>query len=175
MKNKSHLLKLIFSTIIFFVTILVYFWMQSSVGSSVENVLTAEQQAVNREVDYTQSKTLGSLYNSTAGDRAKLQNVFVSSDDIVSLIKYIEGIGSQTGSKVTISSIVTSSSSVKMQVSAQGSWGSIFKTLILAESLPYVSTINSVDLETSVLGDSTRTASLKRSWQITFELMAATK
>ncbi len=169
MKNNTHIFGLISSSILFLMVITIYMWMQSTIGSSVQNVLTVQEQVSSVEANRMQSNTSNLLYTSTAPDRAKLQSLFVSTDTVVSLIKSVEDIGSQSGSVVTIGSLDDSAESVKMHVSVQGSWPSVFKALTLAETLPYASNIDQATIETSVLG----TSNSKRTWNLSFVLKTA--
>ncbi len=177
MTTRSHTGALIVSTLILVVIILAYMYMHSVVRMSVEQALAARDQVASNEITRAQNKTLDTVYRDTANNRDRVSHAFISSNELVKLIVAVESIGPQSGTTLSLSSIDTvatdsaDSSSPRTAVIhaiAHGSWAATTKALQLAETLPYVSSLGQVSLDTVVVGTSTA----KRVWNLTFDLRA---
>lgn len=169
MKRKTYTIELVISSIIFVIVVGLYIWMQSSIGSSVSDVLSIQEKKAEIDTDVALSKTANDLYKETAPDRAILHDTFLSKKNVVDLIEAIEHIVDKTGGTISIGYIDTADDVVTMNVLAQGSWSSVYKILKMAESLPYITTIDKLTVDTSVLGNKLE----KRTWNMSFTLRAA--
>ncbi len=164
-------------------------YMHHVVFVSLEGAVAAHDSIVSENADNSQQAAIQSLYQSTAADRAKLKSFFIPGSRVVSFLETLEALGPQAGSTVTLSSIAADSldsapsgtlGTAHAHVDVKGSWQAVMRTLMLAETMPYKTTIDNVQFDVSVsAGDlksdakATDAAAVpKRSWSLTFEVSA---
>lgn len=164
MKSQPHksLLAIAFVSVV--VVALAYGYLYKTIDISTENIAKTRADIQSEESLKSQSKSISSLFESTASNRAKVRASVVDSEKVVDLIVAVESLGSRSGSKVTIINITSQKNEVYMNVSATGSWSSVMRTLVMAESLPYASAMDSLRLD----------ASDKGVWSMNFKLRALT-
>lgn len=164
----------------------VYGYMYYTISISFEKTVKAKDAVNSASLARERESNFLQTYEKTASSWVKLQSFFVDSDKVVDFIEAVESLGSQSKSKLSISSIeadnLENSSAgkegkVRLRINAKGSWQSVMKALSLAEILPYKVSINNVqatvskDLETS--GGNTSSGSQKAIWDLNFELQVA--
>lgn len=157
-RQNNHTALLMFAIAITLVVYASYGYMYYSVGVSLDRALAA-REAVRKEETYKmQGQSLRNVHDITESDRAKLGTFFVADDKKVSFIETLESLGENTGSKVTLSSIVADDlatskpgtlGKVSIHVDVQGTWSSVMRTLLLAENLPYKVLVSGVRLDAS--------------------------
>lgn len=105
-------------------------------------------------------------------DHRRVARAFLGRDDIVALLSQIEGLAQKTGASVEVTSVSDVPAdeknteafpygSIRLSVSADGSWSSVFQTLALLEHTPYAFWFDQVTLEggeapQSVFGEAPR-------------------
>ena len=157
-----------------------YVYVFRAIEISAKSALTAREAVRYEEFSKNQRKNITAVHESTIHDRSRLGSLFVSDDQTVAFIEMLESLGQNTGATVALTSIdatdlqgslANSLGRVNAHVDISGSWSSVMRTLILAEILPYKSSINSVNLESSgTAGDKDP----KTLWHASFNLTAAT-
>jgi len=165
--NHASLFILALTTAIVACSLYAYIWYQIGVSTTI--TVDTTNQVRSQSVDNNQSIVLIKTTQNTEKNRNALASHFLSSTDAVGFIESLENIGTQTGSVIKISSIkiATSSSmigSAHGHVDAHGSWSSVMKILLLAETLPNVSMIDNLRLS-GAAGQKGNT-----DWQISFDL-----
>ncbi len=177
---RKHILSIVLSVCLLFVTVFMYMYMYKAVGTSVMRAVEAKSAVRSQQSNATDSKNVGSIYNRTALDRARLRSYFVSSSDVVGFIEKLEDLGTQTGSTVSISNVAADDMSglpqgalgaVQARVDITGQWSSIMRALMLSESLPYKSTVSSVHLGSS--GGASSDKDPKTIWHVSYSITAS--
>ena len=169
MRSQPHKTLLSISVALVFLVAMVFGYMKNSLDTSMTNVIDLRSRIKSENMIRSEGRFLAALASDTASDRSSLRSHVVSSDKAVDLIVAIEALGPKSGSKVTIVDPVSdqtasSTGSISLGVTSVGSWSSVIRARSLAESLPYVTTIDSVRLE--VLS--------KNGWNLNFKLRALT-
>ena len=176
--RRSHIGGLICSILLLIVVIGGYLYAQHMVDVSVQDVLADRESSATLELARGQNKGLIAIYKDTAFDRDRLAHAITPTQAPIDLIVAVESIGHQSSSTLALTSIdslqtegasAQAPTMVTLRVSVEGSWSSVMKALKLAEALPYATRISRLNLDTSVLGNSTA----KRNWKLTFDLSAA--
>ncbi|MFA6404584.1 MAG: hypothetical protein WCW03_01115 [Candidatus Paceibacterota bacterium] len=156
MKPKyAHLSLFIVAIITLFSTIAIYVYMYYANNSIIERAISA-RNITNREIsNKDQENDLSKLYESTIGDRQKINALLIGNNEIVSFVEALEALGSKSGSEVKISALtaentnnqtIGATSTLRAHVEINGSWNSVMRTLKLSETLPYGITIGDVRL-----------------------------
>ena len=177
--SHGHTLLLTFACITLCAVAAGYVYMNHMIGVSAARAATARQALASAIASKNSEQSLIQAYQATAADRGKLIGFFIPADRVVSFIESIEALGPAAGSTVVLSSI----SADQMQgavpgaigkahaaVDVRGSWPSVMKTLMLAEALPYQSSIDRISLDSSVDGSG---ATAKREWHASFAVDAS--
>lgn len=169
--TRAHISLLILALAVLSVVIAVNFYMHQKVGISVDHavlahdIVIAEQQNANSEQDLSQ------VYQTTVDARARLHSLFIPSDSAVQFIEALEGIGSQTGANVSLTTISADNldsagpgtiGTIDAHVSVSGPWQSVMRSLELIENLAYPVTVGTVTLVSN--------GSSKGGWQATFDV-----
>ncbi len=159
MKTKhGHLLFLILALLATIFVAAIYFYMNNMINVYMAKTATLKATiaagAVNKERDQSFMKA----YEATANKWAKLPNLFVQSNRIVDFIESVEALGKESGGKVSLSSLDADNldlsppgtgGTVRVHITAQGSWQSVMHALALAETLPYKVSINNFHADVS--------------------------
>lgn len=129
---------------------------QAKNSSKVINEISTENEKRQYENELTK------VFNDTKDQRSKLSSFFIYEDKIVDFIEKVEGIGLDSNTILTLSSInaddLSSAKSgstgfVKAHITANGSWSSIMRALILIENLPYSLSLNNIRIDSSASAD----------------------
>jgi len=108
----------------------------------------------NIELQAKQENTLHSiktLVAQTASVREQLEAYFISKEGVVSFIELLEGVGQSAGAAVSIQNVEETPldgsdvlESLRVSITAEGSWESVVHFLGLLEYLPYESSVGDV-------------------------------
>lgn len=151
-------------------------YMYYSVTAATARAIIARAVAETTAFDNINAEKIKTLYTSTQGQREAILKHLIPSTQVISFIEVLEAIGADAGSALELSAISgTIAKDVvpegmgmfHARVNAYGSWQSMMRTLILAENLPYVTSVDSVHLETSS-SDANRKAF--KGWHISFDV-----
>jgi len=100
------------------------------------------------------------LLQNTKEERAKLPSYFVSGEDTVEFIEFIDSLGAESEVSMNVESVKLVDGEEKdpyadlhMSVSAQGDWDSIFRFLSLLELMPYNVDIRDVMINGNLKGE----------------------
>ena len=130
-----------------------YLYWQTS--ASTARAVLAEGVVATEKQSQSQTKDVELEYQTTAAGRARLPGLFVPAGNAVVFIEAVEAIGPASGASVTVSSIqadpMTGAAAgtigtITAAVQAEGSWTAVMKTIVLAETLPYESSIDHLSL-----------------------------
>jgi hypothetical protein len=155
-----------------------YAYMFYATSVSVHQANLARDIVQAEGVDQSQAKSLSELATSSAASRARLASLFVPVDNVVIFITALESLGSQSGSKISLTSVDADSlaglptgtiGAVRAHLSASGPWVSVMRALALAERLPYAISIDHVELNASTVDPT-----VHRTWDLSFDIQAAT-
>lgn len=158
---------------------LLYAYIVISLNKSVDKTLLTKNQVKEMNERAVREKDMARIYEQTANERKEISRLFVPINSSLEFIEAIEELGKQSGSKINLSSINTDNSvatttmfsNIEAHVDVIGSWNAVMKTLVLAELMPYITTVDKVRLETSFT-DSDKSAS--HSWRMSFNIKAKT-
>lgn len=178
MKSRyHHQFLLVLATAVTVVVVALYAYMYYTVGNSTRRAITARDIAGVEKLNKDQEKNLTDLYDRTAEDRDRLTTYFVESGNVVAFIEALEALEKETGGTVAISGIAADDLSKKpigtigtvgANITAEGSWASVMKTLMAIELLPYQISVSQVRL------DSTPSSGGKgRQWHLSLSVRAA--
>jgi uncharacterized protein YpuA (DUF1002 family) len=175
-KSNTHIALLMMAI---FVTIIVYGlygYMYYTVDASLARVFVA-REAVEKEQSYkNQEKSLTDMFEKTVSDRARLDTFFVAHDEIIQYIETIESLGKSGGATVALSAInaddlatskVGTLGRISIAVDVRGTWSSVMRTLILAETLSYKVSVKNVRIDRVAPAGS---PGGKPEWRVTFVL-----
>ncbi|MFA6554560.1 MAG: hypothetical protein WCS89_03565 [Candidatus Paceibacterota bacterium] len=179
MKNRSStILALSLSLVIF--TGAVYGYMYYMVDVFLDRIVEAQTTSNSLILTKSQEQSFLESYKSTASRWKSLPNYFVDSGHVVNFIEVIEALGTESGSKVSISSIDSDNLDgaplgkegvLSMRITIQGSWSSVMRALSLTETLPYKISIDEIKANTS--NESGSTPASKVIWNLSFNMKIA--
>jgi hypothetical protein len=173
---QSHKPFLVLAIAITLLVVALYAYLYWQVSVSVSKAIAAREIAQTEREYKAKEKDTIRLYENTATKRALLGGYFIPGDQTVQFIEAVESIGPISGSDLRLSSIDADNLSnekagtrgtVRAHVEANGSWMSVYKTLLFAERLPYKVTIDKVRL------DSTLGAKNTREWNVSFDIIGS--
>ena len=150
-----------------------YGYVYYQISQSIDHALLARDIVKAGTSDKHESDKISKLHASTTKDRAEIVRHFISSTDVVLFIETIENIGTQAGSVIKMSGLVNTAptnevGSIRAHVEGHGSWHAIMQTLLLAETLPYMTTVDAVRL------NKVDVHSASSEWQIGFDVTMLT-
>jgi len=183
--NKNHIGLLIIAAITCAASIGAYIYMSHAISSITAKVVLAKNVLSIEDVGKNQSQNLTLQYQATAADRRKIRSFFVPSSNVVAFIEAVESTGSLSGASVSLTSVSSdaikstkpdSLGTVSAKVEASGSWASVMRALMLAETLSYDIAIDNVSLNLSgtSAGDGKSGAIWNMSYDIDATLIAST-
>lgn len=184
MKTIHHRYKL-FSVLMVLMTIgipVLYGYMYYMVGVSTDHAVTALDLVRVEALNKNNQQELIDTYEKSSADRLKLEKYFIPNDTIVIFIETLERLGTRANSNLTLSSVTVDTIDTTIpgtigkahaHVSVEGSWSAVMRTLLLAELIPYKSSIQNIQLDTQtslVPGSKVE----KNEWRMSFDINVAT-
>lgn len=177
-KRGHHIMLFIFAIITTFVVFFSYVYMNKIIDNSMAR--TVEQRSIidSEKSGKSKEQILVKAYNETEQSRADLTKMFIPSEKAVIFIEALESISKISGSKVVISGTETealdNSSLVQMggihaHIESQGSWSQIMKVLRLIETLPFLVTVDRLQLVASNTNVTSKKIP-KTEWKISFDV-----
>ena len=139
-----------------------------------ERYATLQSDIASRQEEEEVNTRLRTLVRDTTEERDVLQAL--TQTDILTAVSTIEAAGRASGTNLTIQNVTEPSGSaggvrtVTLTTHAEGSVSALIKTLVLLESLPFPSVVESVRFEANDTPQSTRT----NTWQMTTRLHVIT-
>jgi hypothetical protein len=170
----SHTPLLIFAVSVFLVVSALYAYMFHATSVSVTRAGLARDIVATEENDQTQAKLLSVVASDTKLDRARLLSFFIPSDNVVYFITTLENLGSQSGTKLNLTSVDSDSltnspigtmGKAHAHIDASGSWNAVMKLLALSERMPFATSISNVRLNLGLVD-----AKSTRTWNISFDV-----
>lgn len=171
MKNTHHFFLLTLSITVTILVASIFFYMKFSIGYMTRATVQARAEAASMVAIQNEAKNIKNLNDNVENSWNQLYQEFIQPSASLSFIESLESLGTAAGSIVTISSIDNMAAAegdlavngyVSTRILAQGTWSSVFKTLMLAENMPYKVFIDGVrfDAVSPAEGRSTATWSL---------------
>lgn len=151
-----------------------YGYMHHRINVSLSRAIEGKRTAVEKSLSAQMQGNVAALYVESAADRVKLREFFVPEDSTIAFIESVEKLGSSSGSDVQLSGIEaiasgdSASGRLRVRVEARGSWASVLKTVMLAESLPYGVSISDVRVDAA----QSSTGKGAPGWKATFVIEA---
>ena len=180
----NHTLLLIFAIIVTIVVGGVYGLMYFGVEMSAQKIIKNQEQIDSQNLAKQREKSFLETYRATAHKWSELQDYYVKSNEVVSLIEKIEAIGPQSQTELNISSIDADNmdnapfgkeGKIRMKISSRGNWVAVMKALSLVEMMPYKLNINNVraNSSTNIPSQGKNSSTTKSSWELSFDLQVA--
>jgi len=161
------------------VLVALYVYMYYSITVATERATVAK--ALIREHTFTDASAnkIKKLYQATEKQRADILKHVIPSNKMLSFIETLEAVGDEAGSTLTLSAVSGSKANETVPLgmdlfhahaNVSGSWSSVMQTLMLIEALPFVTVLDSVQLDTlAIVG-----AKSTRGWQASFNVTMLT-
>jgi len=184
MKLRFHS-HLFLSVLAILVTVLVaglWFYIHLWVYGSLDRTKAHLDHVAIVEAQTSQEQKFVDAYQSSSQKWSRLPSYFIPSNQVIGYIKALEMLGSQAGSTVTLGSIdaddldgkaVGTTGVVRGHLNVAGSWQADMRTLILAETMPYVISIHDVHLTESADASAAPKSHPAHMWSMSFEIDAA--
>lgn len=176
MKNRSSIILALSLSLAIF-TGAVYVYMYYMVDVFLDRIVKAQTTSNSLILTKSQEQNFLESYKSTASRWKSLPNFFVDSTKVVNFIETVEALGTESGSKVSISSIdadnledapVGKEGVISMHLTIEGSWSAVMRALSLAETLPYKISIDEIKANSG-----SASASKASLWNISFDMKTA--
>jgi hypothetical protein len=113
-----------------------------------------KQDLAGQTLTEDQSKHIAEVIADTETERADLDKYFISTDGIVGFISTVENLSDDSGATVDVTSVDQVNKPndpefeyLHLELTAAGSWQSVYHLTQLVESLPYVLWLDRVSLE----------------------------
>lgn len=163
----------------------VYGYMYYMINVAREKTVKAQSLINSSKAVKERENSFLNTYEKTVSKWSKIQGFFVESNKVVNFIESIELLSQQSGGKVTISSIEADNlenasagkeGTIRMKITAQGSWESVMRALKLAELLPYKISVNNVQassFNSDQNNDDKSKVAPKSVWNLSFDLQVA--
>ena len=185
MKNRGHVLFLVFAIFTVLLVLSVYAYMYRLVDISEKEVAAAKIEAGLSAQSKSRDEELTKVYEASRDKWSRLPEFFLTSEGVVGFIEALEALGPAVGGKVTISAIgaddidpvkPNKETYVRAHLASVGSWQDMIKILALAENLPFMISINNVRLDQSDSADglSVKDEGKKTAdhWSMSFDIQA---
>ena len=111
----------------------------------------------------------------TESKRLELESHFVTSDELVSFIEYIESLDTISGGTLVIDEVDVGDEQgepvLKVSLSASGKYKEIYKLLSLIETMPYEVSIPTFDLSVADIVSGAGASSVESEWNAEIDFM----
>ncbi len=162
-QKKSLILSIIFFVFFSFVFVFLY----KDINNKKEAIQIAQEKWQTETTRRENIKFLIDSIESIKTERTLLDTHFVQSSDVVPFLDTIEGLAKNVGANAEVISVdvAKDSSSLVVQMSASGSFETIYKLILLLENSPY-------DLEFILVDIKNLNSSIKKipQWTATFQI-----
>ncbi len=133
--------------------------------ASINNQISQIEQSID---DKKQAETVVKMSND-------INAHFLKSSGVPKFLSDLESIGGRTGSIVSINSVDESETELALGITANGSYQSIYRTLVELENIPYWSNISNMSLSFShnntEIVDFKKKPALESSWSLVLKLI----
>jgi hypothetical protein len=116
--------------------------------------VSLKQDLVGQTLTEDQSKHIAEVIADTETERTDLDNYFIGSDGVVGFISTVENLSDDSGATVDVTGVDQVNKPndpefeyLHLELTAAGSWQSVYHLSQLVESLPYVLWLDRVSLE----------------------------
>lgn len=162
-QKKSLILSIIFFVFFSFVFVFLY----KDINNKKEAIQIAQEKWQTETTRRENIKFLIDSVESIKTEKTLLDSHFVQSSDVVPFLDTIEGLAKNVGANAEVISVdvVKDNSSLVVQMSASGSFETIYKLILLLENSPY-------DLEFILVDIKNLNSSIKKipQWTATFQI-----
>ncbi len=157
------------------VLVALYAYMYYSVNIATERAVAAKVLIQEHTFSDANANKIKKLYQTTEKQRADILKHVIPSNKMLTFIETLEAVGDEAGSTLTLSAVSGSKMSDTVptgmelfhaHANVSGSWSSVMQTLMLAEALPFVTVLDSVQLDTSATAGTKNT----HRWQASFDI-----
>lgn len=165
--NPRHYILIVFAILSILATGFAYFFIYQKAISQADQYVQVNKEIENEDTKKHNDQDLIKIYNSTKDSREKILTYLVKEDKVVNFIETLEKVGTDSNTKLELSSINNDSGIIKVNVSVKGSWSNVMTSLVLVENLPLSLYIKDVKLNS--VSDLEKKG---RSWELTFSAEA---
>ncbi len=132
-----HYSALTIAFVIFVISISGYIFIYYSIYDQAARTADTNGNIAAQQSAEIKERQISDSIAATVSDRALVSTFLISPNATVPFIDSIEGIGSQTGSKVTIVSISNDTGTLTTHININGSWKNVMRAMHLVENIPY--------------------------------------
>lgn len=173
--KKSLLLKIIVYVLITCLLAFVYVFGFNFLNKKGQSIADREASINSQINQLEQSINDKKQFDSVIKTSSEIDSHFLKSSDVPKFLSDLESIGGRTGSIVSIDSVDESDTELALGITANGSYQSIYNTLVELENIPYFSNINNLSLSFSrndpSIADFKKKPSLQGSWSMVLRLV----
>jgi hypothetical protein len=144
-KKIPFFILIIFLFFLVFAFLFLYRGVNSNGEKAAQTTIDLENEISRRD----EIKALNRSIDAIKGEKADLETHFAKSSDIVPFLDTIEALAPRVGAKAQVTSvdILKDNSGLMVQISASGSFASLYKFLTLLENSPYELEFTGVDIQ----------------------------
>lgn len=135
--------------------------------ASIDNQISQIEESIN---DKKQSDAVSKM-------SSDINQHFLKSSDVPKFLSELEDISGRTGSIISIDSVDESDTELALGITANGTYSSIYRTIVELENVQYLSSINNMSLTFSHDNNDTRVPDFKKkpelqsSWSLVLRLV----
>ncbi len=119
----------------------VWYFSYSKALDSLRSVQNVASEVLTHEKELEKRKAASIVETAVKNDSSLLTKSFVSKDDIVTFVKYLENLGGRLGVSVSTNSFTDEKSTFIFDISAHGSFSDVYRFVNALELSPYVLSI----------------------------------
>ena len=149
MKNKKLAALFLIIIVIDALVAFLWFYLYSQIGKEKDAVKKNIQDAAIFEINVQNLKTLERQIGETENEKRILDSAFVSREDIVPFIDFMEKLGLDVGVAVEFTSVKFDggkNENPRLQFKMEGNFKNIFRYIVLLENLPSQAIIEGMDM-----------------------------
>lgn len=162
MKTKIFQISFIIISVATILLLGMYIFFSYKIKSVFSEAEQAAHERLSLEAKGRQLSKTEDLVISTENKRLELEEHFVTSDELVSFIEYVESLDTISGGELVIDDVDVNNEKAKpvleVSLSASGTYKEVYKLLSLIESMPYEIDIPTFDLSVADVVSGTTTS-----------------
>ncbi len=175
MKTKIFHISFIIISLATLLLLGMYIFFSYRIESVFSEAETASHERLGLEAKGRQLSKTEDLVLNTESKRLELESHFVTSDELVSFIEYIESLDTISGGTLVIDEVDVGDEQgepvLKVSLSASGKYKEIYKLLSLIETMPYEVSIPTFDLSVADIVSGAGASSVESEWNAEIDFM----
>lgn len=168
MKNKIFQISFIIVSIVTLLLLGVYIFFSYKINSVFDEAESVVHERLSLEAKERQLSKTEDAILSTKDKRLELEKHFITSDELVSFIEYVESLDNISGGTLVIDEVDVNDEggkpALRVSLSASGTYKQIYKLLSLIETMPYEIDIPMFDVSMSDVESSDDISATSPKW-----------